>query len=113
MSPKNFLQVYFIRAELGVTSSVLCASSFLQRKNAECYRELFNMIVDKCEEKFNYLPSPEIAMMDFEQEAIRQLQEALGPESEVKGKNHLPRSNLVFNFTFFCQSPSQIPKGFD
>lgn len=85
MSPRNFEQVYFIRTNLGENCSVLAISSFLQRKTEETYSELFRMLVDKCEQTFGYVPSPEIAMIDFEAAAKNALEGALDAQTEVKG----------------------------
>ena len=85
MSPRNFEQVYFIRTNLGENCSVLAISSFLQRKTEETYSKLFRMLADKCEQTFGYVPSPEIAMIDFEAAAKNALEGALDAQTEVKG----------------------------
>ena len=43
------------------------------------------MLVDKCEQTFGYVPSPEITMIDFEAAAKNALEGALDAQTEVKG----------------------------
>ena len=84
MSPKNFLQVYFIRVPVGDVN-VVTAIALFRRKNFETYREFFEKLVRKCENTFGHIPCPRICMIDFELAASNALQSVFGQGISVKG----------------------------
>ena len=43
------------------------------------------MLIDNCEKTYGFVPSPEIAMIDFEAAAKNALEGALDAQTEVKG----------------------------
>ena len=82
MSPQHFAQLYVIRVKLGETA-VSAVYAFLQRKNQETYEELFQAVLDRCQD-LGYFPFPESVMIDFETACIQAITAVFGEEIEIR-----------------------------
>lgn len=84
MAPRLFSQLYVIRVPLG-TSTIPVAFAFLQHQRQSTYEELFQCIMDKCNQLFHYYPTPEIVVLDFELAAIQAIRSVVGEDVEIQG----------------------------
>ena len=83
MSPRLFSQLYVIRVPIG-QAYVSTVYALLQHKNQQCYQELLQALLDKCNEVLLF-PDPHTIVVDFETAVINSIHTVLGSNVRVQG----------------------------
>ena len=83
MAPKVFQQLYVIRVPLGDTA-VSCAYALLSHKTRDCYEEMLQAILDRCE-TLGFTPDPTTVVTDFELATIQATNSILGHHVSTQG----------------------------
>lgn len=81
--PRIFRQLYVLRCKLG-DSSLACVYALLSGKSLSTYEELFQVILDSCEEK-GYHPDPAVIISDYEIAAMKAAKEVFGEHVTTRG----------------------------
>ena len=83
VAPKLFQQLYVLRVRSN-DIFITVAYFFMERKTQDSYEEVFQTIVDKCNERDIY-PDPKIVHLDFESAVIDALKTVLRNDVRIQG----------------------------
>ncbi|CAN8017147.1 unnamed protein product [Ixodes persulcatus] len=81
--PRIFKQLYVLRCKAG-DSSLACVYALLSGKSLATYEELFQAIVESCEEG-GYHPEPTVIISDYEIAAMKAAKEVFGDHVTTRG----------------------------
>ncbi|CAN7982682.1 unnamed protein product [Ixodes hexagonus] len=81
--PRIFKQLYVLRCKVG-DSSLACVYALLSGKSLATYEELFQAIVESCEER-GYHRDPTVIISDYEIAAMKAANEVFGEHVTIRG----------------------------